>query len=120
MARLNREIAEGSKRLVAANAEANDKLLTAQQQLDNQRTQIDAQCQVLADERHRESILGPLITGLGMRDVRFPQHGMLVVGRLSTCAPTNDDSGILRESIASIASMPLCPVARRGGRARHF
>jgi hypothetical protein len=65
MARLNREIAEGSKRLVAANADANDKLLTAQQQLDKQRTQIDAQRQVLADERHRESILGPLITTVG-------------------------------------------------------
>jgi multidrug efflux pump subunit AcrA (membrane-fusion protein) len=65
MARLNREVAEGSKRLVTANAEANDKLLSAQQKLDDQRTQIDAQRQVLADERHRESILGPLLTTLG-------------------------------------------------------
>jgi hypothetical protein len=65
MARLNREIAEGSKRLVAGNAESNSKLLTAQQKLDDQRVQIDAQRQLLADERHRESILGPLITTVG-------------------------------------------------------
>ena len=65
MAHLNREIAEGSKRLVAANAEANDKLLTTQQKLDEQRSQIDGERQVLADERHRESILGPLITTIG-------------------------------------------------------
>ena len=65
MARLNREIAEGSKRLVAANAEANDKLLTTQQKLDEQRSQIDGERQVLADERHWESILGPLITTTG-------------------------------------------------------
>lgn len=43
MAHLNREIAEGSKRFVAANAEANDKLLTTQQKLDEQRSQIDGE-----------------------------------------------------------------------------
>ena len=62
MARLNREVAEGSKRLVAANAEANNKLLSAQQKLDDQRVQVDAQRQVLADERAEESIFSLPIT----------------------------------------------------------
>jgi hypothetical protein len=65
MARLNREVAEGSKRLVEASAEANDKLLTAQQTLDGQRNQVDGERRSLADERHRESILVPLITTVG-------------------------------------------------------
>jgi hypothetical protein len=57
MARLNREIAEGSKRLVAAN----EKLLTAQHDLNGQRDQIDGERRSLATERHRESLLGPIV-----------------------------------------------------------
>ena len=65
MARLNREIADGSKRLVAASADATDKVLTAGHTLDEQRSQIDTQRQALAQERDRDSILGPVITTLG-------------------------------------------------------
>jgi len=65
MARVNREIAEGSKRLVQANAESTDKLLTQQDSLDHERGQIDGERRSLADERHRESLLGPALTTLG-------------------------------------------------------
>jgi hypothetical protein len=68
MARLNREIAEGSKRLV----QANNQLLTSQHNLDDQRGQLETERRSLADERHRESVLGPIIS----------TGGWLVVGSL--------------------------------------
>jgi hypothetical protein len=114
MARLNREVAEGSKRLVTANAEANDRLLSTQQKLDDQRTQIDVERHVLADERHRESILGPLISKLGTLLVCalplvlcwFLLHGLRQGGQEA------DVSELLIEEI--VAEQPtLLPTPRR-------
>ena len=65
MARLHREIAEGTRCLVSAGAEATDKLIAASHDLDRQRAQLDAERQALAAERNRESILGPTITTIG-------------------------------------------------------
>ena len=61
MAKLNREVAEGSKRLIQAEAEATTKRLTMEQQLQEQRNDVEAERQELAQERKAESILGPAI-----------------------------------------------------------
>jgi outer membrane murein-binding lipoprotein Lpp len=65
MARVNREVAAGSKRLVEANSEANRRLLATQQNLDDQRTEIDEERKSLASERNREPILAAVITEAG-------------------------------------------------------
>jgi hypothetical protein len=66
MARLNREVAEGTKRLVDASAVATDKTLSMQQDLQEQHNQLDSERQKLAAERNRESVLVPMLQTLGI------------------------------------------------------
>ena len=73
MAKLNREVAEGSKRLIEAEAEATTKRLTMEQQLQEQRSDVEAERQQLAQERKTESILGPaLVTAASLAAVCLP------------------------------------------------
>ena len=73
MAKLNREVAEGSKRLIEADAEATTKRLTMEQQLQEQRSDVEAERQQLAQERKAESILGPaLVTAASLTAVCLP------------------------------------------------
>ena len=72
MARVNREVAEGTKRLVKSNAEARKNVLAMQKDLHDQaaevghqRDQLESERQGIAAERLRESILGPIIANLG-------------------------------------------------------
>jgi hypothetical protein len=58
MAKLNREVAEGSKRLVQAGAETTAKVLNMQQQLQDQRNDVEIERQQLAEERNVESVVG--------------------------------------------------------------
>ncbi len=72
MARVNREVAEGTKRLVEADAEARKDVLAMQEDLQGQASEVGQQRDLLESERReiakhrvRESILGPIIANLG-------------------------------------------------------
>ena len=72
MARVNREVAEGTKRLVEADAEARKDVLAMQKDLQGQASEVGQQRDLLESERRevagqrlRESILGPIIANMG-------------------------------------------------------
>jgi hypothetical protein len=66
MARLNREVVEGTKRVVEAGAVATEKTLSMQQDLQEQQNQLDSERKKLAAERTRESLLVPVLHTLGI------------------------------------------------------
>jgi hypothetical protein len=73
MVRLNREVAEGVKRLVESENEARQELTSLQrglqqQQADTnwQRDQLEIERKQLAGERYRESLLAPLVSHVGL------------------------------------------------------
>jgi hypothetical protein len=73
MARLNREVAEGTRRLVESDAQAREELLAAQRDLQAQQEQISLARDVLESERRdwarqrrTESVYVPVLTTLGM------------------------------------------------------
>ena len=73
MARLNREVAEGTNRLVEADAEARQELLAAQRDLQRQQEQVGVQRDALESERktwtsqrRTESVYAPIISTFGM------------------------------------------------------
>lgn len=63
MARLNQQVAEGTKRLVEADAKARHDLIQVQQKLDQQRQEIHAEQRQLAEQRHRDPIVANMILG---------------------------------------------------------
>ena len=72
MARLNREVAKSTQRLVEADAEARQEVLAAQRDLQAQQTVVNEQRDALEDERrdiagqrHTESLLAPILATLG-------------------------------------------------------
>jgi len=72
MARVNRKVAEGTKRLVEADAEARKDVLAAQKDLQGQasevgrqRDQLETERREIAKHRVRESMLGPIIANMG-------------------------------------------------------
>lgn len=72
MARLNREVAEGTQRLVKADAAARQELLAAQRDLQTQQAEVHQQRDVLeterkalAADRRTESVLAPIVATLG-------------------------------------------------------
>jgi hypothetical protein len=72
MVQLNREVAEGTKRLVEADAKARDDALAMQTHLHlqqaevgQQRDQLESERREIADKRLRESILAPILANLG-------------------------------------------------------
>jgi hypothetical protein len=64
-AALHREVASGSRQLVEAQAASTDKLLAMQGELQRQYTELEQERRSLAVERARESLLAPLVSGLG-------------------------------------------------------
>jgi hypothetical protein len=73
MAKLNREVAEGSKRLVQAGAETTEKVLAMQQQLQEQRGDVEAEQKQLAQDRKADSVLGPaLVAAASLAAVCLP------------------------------------------------
>lgn len=65
MARLNREIAEATERLVAADADARQEILKSHQSLVEQRDALEQERRQMASERVTESILAPIFWHLG-------------------------------------------------------
>lgn len=73
MARLNREVAEGTRRLVESDAQAREELLAAQRDLQSQQEQIglardalEAERREWAQQRQTESVFAPILGTLGM------------------------------------------------------
>jgi hypothetical protein len=73
MARLNREVAEGTGRLVEADSQARQELLAAQRDLHRQQEQVGLQRDALESERkdwavqrRTESVFAPVVSTLGM------------------------------------------------------
>ncbi len=72
MARLNREVAEGTRRLVEADADSRKDLVALQQELQSeqamvghQRDLLESERREIADQRLRESTLAPILEDLG-------------------------------------------------------
>jgi hypothetical protein len=63
---LNHEVAEGTKRLAEAQAVAREELVAMQRDVQIQRNELEAERRALADERHRESLLAPVLSTLGL------------------------------------------------------
>ena len=66
MAKLHQEVAEGTSRLVDAVAASREEMLDMEHELQDQRTKLDAERRSLANERHRESILAPVLSNVGL------------------------------------------------------
>jgi hypothetical protein len=73
MAKLNREVATGTRRLVEADSKARQELIVAQKELAQQQADLARQHDKLEGERrdlaalrYRESLLAPVISGLGL------------------------------------------------------
>lgn len=73
MAKLNREVATGTRRLVEADSRARQELIVAQKELAQQQADLAQQHDRLEGERrdlaalrYRESLLAPVISGLGL------------------------------------------------------
>ena len=66
MARLHHEVAEGTSRLVKAVAESRTEMLEMEHELQEQRTQLDKERRSLANERHRESLLAPVVSSVSL------------------------------------------------------
>jgi hypothetical protein len=63
---LNHEVAEGTKRLAEAQATAREELVAMQRDVQIQRNELETERRALADERHRESLLAPVLHTLGL------------------------------------------------------
>jgi hypothetical protein len=66
MAKVHREVAEGTSRLVEAVAESRQEMLGMEHELQDQRTQLETERRSMANERHRESILAPVLSNVGL------------------------------------------------------
>jgi hypothetical protein len=65
MARLNREVTAATERLVEADAEARQEILSAHRSLVQQRDALEHERRDIASDRVRESLLAPLLWHLG-------------------------------------------------------
>ena len=66
MSKVHREVAEGTSRLVEAVAESRKEMVAMESDLQEQRTQLDAERRSIANERHRESLLAPVVSSAGL------------------------------------------------------
>lgn len=66
MAKLHHEVAEATSRLVNAVAESREEMLGMEHELQDQRSQLEAERRLLANERHRESLLAPTLSNVGL------------------------------------------------------
>ena len=121
MAQLNRQVAEGSKELVAADARSREALLEIQQDLQSQQTDVNRQRDELekerkhiADQRLRESILAPILASIGPLAVCglvLLFCCMLVFGMRRDRADGDAVGEILVEELTSARPMLLPPPA---------
>jgi len=112
MARLNREVAEGTRRLVEADAEARKEVLAMQRDLQGQASEVGRQRDLLESERRgiaaqrlRESILGPIIANMSpllVCALVLIFCGLLVYGLRSDRG--DDDSVVAEVLIEELAS----------------
>ena len=65
MARLNREVTEGTRQLIQSRGEADRQILAQQQDLQQQRQQLDDERRDVASQRLHESLLAPIFMNLG-------------------------------------------------------
>ncbi len=66
MAKVHREVAEGTSRLVEAVAESRKEMVPMESDLQEQRAQLDKERRSIANERHRESLLAPVVSNVGL------------------------------------------------------
>ena len=66
MAKLHHEVVEGTSRLVNAVAASREEMLDMEHDLQDQRSHLEAERRVLANERHRESLLAPIFSNVGL------------------------------------------------------
>jgi hypothetical protein len=66
MARLNREIAAGTKRLVDGQADAAQHWQTMEQKVHEQRDELESERRQQAETRQRDSLLAPVLVTLGV------------------------------------------------------
>ncbi len=66
MAKVHREVAEGTSRLVEAVAESRKEMVAMESDLQKQRTQLDVERRSIANERRRESLLAPVVSSVGL------------------------------------------------------
>ena len=65
MIHLNRDVASGTTRLVEAQAQADQQILAAQHELQQQRDALETERRQLAEKRTAESLLAPILLTLG-------------------------------------------------------
>ena len=114
MAKVHREVAEGTSRLVEAVAESRKEMVAMESDLQEQRTQLDTERRSIANERHRESILAPVVSSVGLLLVAalplvlcwYLLHGLRT--------PDEDVSEVLIENLASgQLALPTTPDRQR-------
>ena len=66
MAKVHREVAQGTSRLVEAVAESRKEMVAMESDLQEQRTQLDVERRSIANERRRESLLAPVVSSVGL------------------------------------------------------
>ena len=98
MAHLNREVAEGTKRLVEADANSREDfvaiqhdLQSAQAEVGNQRDQLESERREIAGQRRHESILAPILESLGPLLVVFAV--LFFCGLLVSSLSPDEDGG---------------------------
>ena len=128
MARVHREVAEGTSRLVEAVAESRKEMVAMESDLQEQRTQLDKERRSIANERHRESLLAPVVSSVGLMLVAalplvlcwYLLHGLrtpdedvsevliqnLVSEQLALPTPPSDRQRIEQETPPALAEEP--------------
>jgi len=123
MAQLNREVAEGTKLLVEADANSREDFVALQRDLQSeqaevgqQRDRLESERRAIAGERLRESILAPILANLGPLLV----CALVLVFCALLVSGLNSDEGegdavaeILIEEITAERPAPLPPQASR-------
>ena len=66
IAKVHREVAEGTSRLVNAIAESRKDMVAMESDLQEQRSQLDKERRSIAAERVRESLLAPVVSSVGL------------------------------------------------------
>lgn len=113
MAKLHHEVVEGTSRLVNAVAESRTEMLEMEHELQEQRTQLDTERRSLANERHRESLLAPVLSNVGLLLVAalplvlcwYLLHGLR--------SPDEDVSEVLIQNFIGVEQLTLPTTSER-------
>jgi hypothetical protein len=111
LVRLNREVAEGTRRLVEADAEARQELALLQRglqeeqaQIGQQRDQLEQERQQIARQRHRDPLVAKSISSVGLTIACLLPLGIaaLLIWRLRDA--TEDDAALSQLLVEELAS----------------